>query len=71
MALVNIGVNYTGTGTYATYEDGSPVVYNLSLAFQELHPFIMKIMLVKKVSLEQDTDVFQRITRRKLPITSI
>lgn len=38
MALVNIGVNYTGTGTYATYEDGSPVVYNLSLAFQELHP---------------------------------
>ena len=38
MALVNIGVDYTGTGTYATYEDGSPVVYNLSLAFQELHP---------------------------------
>jgi hypothetical protein len=38
MALVNIGVNYTGTGTYATYEDGSPVVYNLSMEFQELSP---------------------------------
>lgn len=38
MALVNIGVDYTGTGTYATYEDGSPVVYNLSMAFQELAP---------------------------------
>ena len=38
MALVNIGVDYTGTGTYATYEDGSPVVYNLSMEFQELSP---------------------------------
>lgn len=38
MALTNIGVDYTGTGTYATYEDGSPVVYNLSMSFQELSP---------------------------------
>lgn len=38
MALVNIGVDYTGTGTYATYEDGSPVVYNLEMTFQELSP---------------------------------
>jgi hypothetical protein len=38
MACTNVGVVYTGTGTYATYEDGSPVVYNLSLTFQELSP---------------------------------
>ena len=38
MALLSIDVDYTGTGTYATYEDGSPVVYNLSMEFQELSP---------------------------------
>jgi hypothetical protein len=29
MAMTNCSVNYTGTGTYATYDDGSPVVYTL------------------------------------------
>ncbi len=38
MALVDIGVNYTGSGTYMTYADGTPVHSKLSLAFQELDP---------------------------------
>jgi hypothetical protein len=38
MAMTNCSVNYTGTGTYATYDDGSPVVYTLSMTFQELSP---------------------------------
>lgn len=38
MAMTNCSVNYTGTGTYATYDDGSPVVYNLTMTFQELSP---------------------------------
>ena len=38
MALVDIGVNYTGSGTYMTYADGTPVHTKLSLAFQELDP---------------------------------
>lgn len=38
MALVSMGVNYTGSGTYATYSDGSPVHLNLQLSFQELNP---------------------------------
>lgn len=35
-ALVNMGVNYTASGTYATYSDATPVHLQLSLAFQEL-----------------------------------
>ena len=35
-ALVNMGVNYTAAGAYATYSDATPVHLNLSLAFQEL-----------------------------------
>ena len=38
MAMTNCSVNYTGTGTYATYDDGSPVVYTLAMTFQELSP---------------------------------
>ena len=38
MAMTNCSVNYTGTGTYATYDDGSPVVYTLTMTFQELSP---------------------------------
>lgn len=38
MALIDIGVNYTGSGTYMTYSDGTPVHTKLSLAFQELDP---------------------------------
>ena len=38
MALVDIGVNYTASGTYMTYADGTPVHSKLSLAFQELDP---------------------------------
>ena len=37
-ALTNMSVNYTGTGTYATYEDATPVSTNMSLSFTELSP---------------------------------
>jgi hypothetical protein len=37
-ALVNMGVDYTGSGVYATYEDATPVHMKLSLSFQELNP---------------------------------
>lgn len=38
MALTNMNIDYTGTGTYATYNDGTPVVINMVLALQELAP---------------------------------
>jgi len=38
MALQNMSVNYTGSGTYATYEDSTPVHMQLTLQFQELNP---------------------------------
>ena len=37
-ALTNMDVSYTGSGTYATYSDGTPVHMRLNLAFQELTP---------------------------------
>ena len=37
-ALTSCNVNYTGSGTYATYHDGNPVHLNLSLTFRELTP---------------------------------
>ena len=38
MALVAMGVDYTATGTYATYEDTTPVQMALTLSFKELNP---------------------------------
>jgi hypothetical protein len=37
-ALTNMQVNYTGSGTYATYNDGAPVHMIMTLSFQELSP---------------------------------
>ena len=37
-ALTNMSVNYTASGTYATYEDGTPVHMKLDLSFKELNP---------------------------------
>jgi len=37
-ALVGMGVDYTGSGAYATYEDATPVHMKLNLSFQELNP---------------------------------
>ena len=37
-ALVSMGVDYTGSGVYATYEDATPVHMKLTLSFQELNP---------------------------------
>ena len=37
-ALQSLGLNFTGSNTYATYSDGTPVHMNLSLNFQELTP---------------------------------
>ena len=36
MALTGMSVNYTGSNTYATYDDGTPVHMKLSLGFAEL-----------------------------------
>jgi hypothetical protein len=33
-----LSLNFTGSGTYATYSDGTPVNMNLTLGFQELTP---------------------------------
>ena len=38
MALLNIAVNYTGAGTYATYDNTAPVHTKIDLTFQELNP---------------------------------
>ena len=38
MALSNMSVNYTDSGTYATYDDATPVGISMSLQFQELNP---------------------------------
>jgi hypothetical protein len=37
-ALTNMGMNYTGSGSYATYADKTPVHMKLSLNFTELNP---------------------------------
>lgn len=37
-ALTDISVNYTASGTYATYEDGAPVHLQMALAFKEINP---------------------------------
>ena len=37
-ALQDISVNYTGEGTYATYDDGTPVSMIMDLTFKELEP---------------------------------
>ena len=37
-ALTNMSVNYTGSGTYATYDDGTPVHMKLDISFKELNP---------------------------------
>ena len=36
--LQSINVNYTGEGTYATYNDGTPVSMTMDLSFQEIEP---------------------------------
>ena len=38
MALTDISLNYTGSGTYATYHDGTPVHIQMTLTFKELNP---------------------------------
>ena len=37
-ALQTVGVNYTPTGNYSTYQDGTMVAYELTLGFSELEP---------------------------------
>tara|TARA_B100002019_G_C21247051_1_gene588951 strand:+ start:137 stop:1234 length:1098 start_codon:yes stop_codon:yes gene_type:complete len=38
MALVETKVNYSGSGTFATFHDGTPTHIKLSLTFKELNP---------------------------------
>ena len=37
-ALKGVAVNYTGDGTFATYQDGAPISSSMTLQFQELTP---------------------------------
>jgi hypothetical protein len=37
-ALTSVGVDYTGSGIHATYNDGTPIHYRLNLSFTELEP---------------------------------
>ena len=37
-ALKGVAVNYTGDGTFATYQDGAPISSTLTLSFTELTP---------------------------------
>ena len=37
-ALVSMTTNYTPEGQYATYEDGTPISYEIQLQFKELEP---------------------------------
>ena len=37
-ALKNMSMSYTGSGTYATYRDGTPVHMKMDLSFTELNP---------------------------------
>tara|TARA_B100000927_G_C16476066_1_gene473425 strand:+ start:12062 stop:13084 length:1023 start_codon:yes stop_codon:yes gene_type:complete len=38
LALKNMSMNYTGSNTYATYSDGTPIHMQLQLTFMELNP---------------------------------
>jgi hypothetical protein len=37
-ALTDLQVNYTGSGAYATYGDGTPVHINVGMQFKEINP---------------------------------
>ena len=37
-ALQGFGVNYTPTGNYATYQDGTMVAYDINMSFTEITP---------------------------------
>ena len=36
--MTQMSVNYTASGTYATYPDGTPVHIQVTCAFKELNP---------------------------------
>jgi len=38
MALADMSINYTGSGTYATYHNATPVHMQVSLTFKEINP---------------------------------
>ena len=37
-ALTGMSVNYTNAGTYASYNDGTPVNIRMNLTFKEINP---------------------------------
>ena len=37
-AMTGFAVDYTPTGNYATYSDGTPVQYQITMSFSELEP---------------------------------
>ena len=38
MAMKNITMNYSGAGTFATYEDTTPVTMQMEMSLQEINP---------------------------------
>ena len=38
MAMKSVSVNYTNAGTYATYEDTTPVNMKMTISLQEINP---------------------------------
>ena len=47
-----MSVNYTNAGTYASYEDGTPVNIRMSLTFKELNPIYQKIIYKMEQEME-------------------
>ena len=50
-AITNVSINYTPDGSYATYQDGSPVATMLSIQFKEL-----KLVFEQEVPLPNSTN---------------
>ena len=40
--LENVSIDYTASGTYATYQDGTPVHIRMSLTLKEINPIYME-----------------------------
>jgi len=55
MALTSFETNYTGSNTYATYYDGTPVHLTMNLTFQELNPIYFEDY--EKLDANGDTSV--------------
>ena len=71
-ALTGLNVNYTNAGTYASYDDGTPVNIRMNITFKELNPIYSEdyegMMIVMELV---SNGIFQRTTRYCISITFI